>query len=108
MSYVQGMTYPAIVLNLIVGKYKAFSIFCNLILGNDFFRRLYTFEESYLTCYCRTFDLLLEEKLPKTSKILAERSIHSEIFLVEWFYTFFSRGLSYEFTLKIWDYLTYE
>lgn len=34
VSYVQGMTYPAIVLTLIVGKYKAFAIFCNLIVGN--------------------------------------------------------------------------
>jgi hypothetical protein len=60
VSYVQGMTYPAIVLNLIVGKYKAFDIFSNLIVGNDFFRRLYTFEDKYLTCYCRVFDLLLK------------------------------------------------
>jgi hypothetical protein len=44
VSYVQGMTYPAIVLNLIVGRYKAFDIFANLIIANDFFRRLYTFE----------------------------------------------------------------
>ena len=42
------------------------------------------------------------------AKVLQERSIQSEIYLVEWFYTFFSRGLSYEFTLKIWDYLAYE
>lgn len=77
MSYVQGMTYPAIVLNLIVGKYKGFDIFANLIIGNEFFRRLYTFEEKYLTCYCRTFDMLLEEKLPKIAKILQQRNIQS-------------------------------
>jgi hypothetical protein len=43
ISYVQGMTYPAIVLTIIVGKMKAFCIFSNMILSSQFYRRLFTF-----------------------------------------------------------------
>lgn len=43
ISYIQGMTYPVIVLTLVVGKVKAFCLFSNLILSNRFFKRLFTF-----------------------------------------------------------------
>ena len=43
MSYVQGMTYPTIVLVLVTGRTQAFTIFTNLVLSNPFFRRLYCF-----------------------------------------------------------------
>ena len=35
VSYVQGMTYPVIILNSIVGKFEAFRIFSNLIIRFD-------------------------------------------------------------------------
>jgi hypothetical protein len=34
-------------------------------------------------------------------------SIHSEIYLIEWLFTLFSRGLTKEATLKFWDYLLF-
>jgi hypothetical protein len=34
-------------------------------------------------------------------------SIQSEIYLIEWLFTFFSRGLSIETTLKFWDHLVF-
>ena len=64
VSYVQGMTYPVIVLDLLVGKYRAFVIFANLIVGNIFFRRLFTFEKNYFSIYCRTFENLMKETMP--------------------------------------------
>lgn len=42
VSYVQGMTYPAIILIPILGKVRAFNLFCNLILGNSFFRKTFS------------------------------------------------------------------
>jgi hypothetical protein len=36
------MTYPAMILIPILGKIKAFNLFCNLILGNPFFRKLFS------------------------------------------------------------------
>lgn len=48
ISYVQGMTYPVIILTVVVGKINAFRIFSNLILCNKFFRNMYTFEDKSL------------------------------------------------------------
>jgi hypothetical protein len=36
------MTYPAIILIPILGKARAFNLFCNLILGNSFFRKTFS------------------------------------------------------------------
>ena len=38
---------------------------------------------------------------------LARQKIDPNIFLVEWFYTIFSRAFSFETTLKLWDHLLY-
>ena len=76
------MTYPVIVLDLVVGKIKAFTIFSNLVLSNKFFRRLFMFEGNFVSIYCRTFDFLLAEYFPKLASSLIEKKIQSEIYLV--------------------------
>lgn len=95
VSYVQGMTYPAIVLITVVGKMKAFCILANQIIGIPFFKRLYTFEGKYPSIYCRTFDYLLKDINSSVYEILQRKHLSSEIFLIEWFYTFFSRVLNF-------------
>jgi hypothetical protein len=60
VSYVQGMTYPVIVLTIVVGKVKALTIFSNIILGNSFFRRLFTFEDKFIKEISFAFDFLLK------------------------------------------------
>lgn len=66
------------------------------------------FDTQYLTVYCRTFESILKDSYPKVYKALADKNIQAEVYLVEWFYTFFSRGISYKNTLKIWDRLAYQ
>ena len=56
VSYVQGMTYPVIILTSVVGKFEAFRIFSNLVISNQFFRRMYSFQDNYIDIYCRVFD----------------------------------------------------
>lgn len=107
VSYVQGMTYPVIVLTLVAGKAKAFRIFSNLVLANPFFRRLFTFEPNFVPAVARCFDLLLLEYSPHIAEKLRAQRVDSQIFLVEWFFTVFSRALSFEATLKFWDQLAY-
>lgn len=53
------MTYPTIVLTLVTGKLNAFRILCNLLLCNDFFRKMVTFEPNFVNYFCRVFDELL-------------------------------------------------
>ena len=61
ISYIQGMTYPAMILIPILGKIRAFNLFCNLVLGNPFFRRLFSMEGNFVSTLCRGFELLLAE-----------------------------------------------
>jgi hypothetical protein len=55
VSYVQGMTYPAIILIPILGKVRAFNLFCNLVLGNSFLRKTFSLEENFVETVCRAF-----------------------------------------------------
>ena len=59
VSYIQGMSYPVLVLTLVTGKVKAFRIFANLVLCNDFLRKLYTFESHFMLLATRAFQVLL-------------------------------------------------
>lgn len=107
ISYVQGMTYPIIVLTIIVGKVKAFRIFANLVLTNPFFRQLYMFEPDFVQAISRTFQMLIFDYHSEIAEKLAKLKIDSQIFLVEWFYTIFSRSLTFEGTVKFWDQFLY-
>jgi hypothetical protein len=95
ISYVQGMTYPIIVLTLVVGKVKAFQMFANLILGNSFFRKMYLFEPHFIQAVAKAFQLLLYDYQYDIADKLAKQNIDPQIFLIEWFYTMFSRSLSF-------------
>jgi hypothetical protein len=101
------MTYPAMVLIPVLGKIRAFALFSNLVLGNAFLRRLFAMDGSFVGGVCRTFESLLEDALPSVSQQLSSMGVQSEIFLIEWLFTFFSRGLSLDTTLKFWDQLLF-
>lgn len=107
VSYVQGMTYPIIVLTLVVGKVKAFQMFTNLVLVNSFFRKMYIFEPHFVQAIVKSFHLLLFEYHYEIADKMAKLKIDIQLFLVDWFFTIFSRSLSFEGTLKFWDQLLY-
>lgn len=77
MSYVQGMTYPAIILIPILGKIKAFNVFCNIVLGNSFFRKIFSLEDNYVSTTCRAFEMLLAEYQSNLHKQLKIHDIQS-------------------------------
>ena len=101
------MTYPAIILIPILGKIKAFTVFCNLLLGNSFFRRVFSLEEGFVESVCRAFDILLMDLHPNLAKKLQKLGVESKIFIIEWLFTLFSRSLSFEATLKLWDHILF-
>lgn len=89
------MTYPVIVLTITVGKVKAFNIFSNMVLSNPFFKRLFTFEPNFILILAKTFDHLLFEYNEEVALNLKQKQIDSQTYLVEWFFTVFSRSLSF-------------
>jgi hypothetical protein len=82
VSYVQGMTYPTMVLIPVLGKIRAFTLFCNLVLGNSFLRRLFAMEGNFVSSLCRGFEALLEDALPSVWQKLNAMGIQSEIYLI--------------------------
>jgi len=76
------MTYPAIILIPVVGKIKAFNIFCNLILGNSFFRKVYSMEEGFVEIVCRSLELLLADMYPAIAKKLQKAAVEAEIYMI--------------------------
>jgi hypothetical protein len=95
------------VLTLVVGKVKAFQMFANLILANKFFKKMYLFEPQFIQAIGKAFLVLLHDYNSEVAEKLARFKIDPQLFLVEWFYTIFSRSLSFEGTLKFWDQLLY-
>ena len=77
ISYVQGMTYPAGILLMVLDKYKAWECCCNVILTNEVVYNLYTFNLEKVALYCRTFDYLLSQSNDKITDRLEELLIHS-------------------------------
>ena len=51
--------------------------------------------------------MLLYDSHHELADKLVRVNIDPQLFLVEWFYTIFSRSLSFEGTLKFWDQLMY-
>ena len=88
-------------------KYKAWECCCNILLTNEVMYNLYTFNLEKIALYCRTFDYLLSQSYESVSVKLEEILLHSEIYLIEWFYTMFSRSFSLETVWKVWDLFVY-
>lgn len=77
ISYVQGMTYPIIVLTIVVGKVKAFQMFSNLVLTNSFFRKLYMFEPKFIQAVSKTFQMILFDYQHEIAEKLSYLKIES-------------------------------
>ena len=51
----------------------------------------YTFDMGLVEAYFRTFDLLLEERHPQLLQHFLSLGLDTDIFLVDWMYTLFTR-----------------
>jgi hypothetical protein len=50
---------------------------------------------------------LLEDHIPWLFEQLNDLGIDTEIFLIEWFYTFFGRAFTLSTVLRVWDLFVY-
>jgi hypothetical protein len=103
IKYVQGMSYLAWIFLIRMNPYNAFACFCNLILSDTFVFSLYTFEELKIKKIVSYFGECLNDKRPKLYKHMMDLAVDSELFLIEWAYTLYSRAFSLRIVSKIWD-----
>ncbi|PHJ17716.1 tbc domain-containing protein [Cystoisospora suis] len=102
IGYVQGMAYIAATLLLYMDEYSTFVCLSNLLLRRSL-QAFYTFDMTVVALYFRTFDALLAERLPNVAGHFEALGIHSDIFLIEWMYTLFTRCLPFELVGRVWD-----
>mmetsp|Transcript_22969 Transcript_22969/g.25979 ORF Transcript_22969/g.25979 Transcript_22969/m.25979 type:complete len:554 (+) Transcript_22969:98-1759(+) len=102
IGYVQGMAYLAGMLLFHMDSYSAFCCLCNLMAWDNF-HAFYKFRINELQAYFDAFDALLKEKQPKLSKHFQELGLTSDVYLIDWFYTVFSRCFTLDVAARVWD-----
>lgn len=103
IKYVQGMSYLSWILLIRLNPYQAFSCFCNLILSDPFVFALYSFNEIKIKTVVGFFEECLKDKRPKLFKHMSDLGVDTELFIIEWAYTLYSRAFSLRIVSKIWD-----
>ena len=77
-----------------MNPYQAFCSFCNLILSDPFVFSLYSFNEKKIKTIVGYFGECLKDKKPKLFKLMNDLGVDTELFIIEWAYTLFSRSFS--------------
>lgn len=73
---------------------NSFIAFSNVILTDPFVSALYTFEEDKIKKIVSFFEECMNDKKPKLYKYTQQLGVESELFIIEWAYTFYSRAFS--------------
>lgn len=70
--------------------------------------KMITVEEGFVDEICRVFDrMLMKVNVKLYNRVVKELHVRSEVFIVDWFWTFYSRNLSPQTILRIWDLFLY-
>jgi hypothetical protein len=88
---------------------QAFRCFVNLIekrgrIANGF----YKLEHSAVKRFIGIFDSYFRERLPALKKHMTSEQISSEMYLIDWNLTLFSKSLPLESAARIWDCFLYD
>ena len=104
IGYVQGLSFIVAMLLLYMEEVQAFRCLVNLIdkrrgVGRGF----YKLEPAAVNHFVSVFDEYFKSKLPQLYKHMTLEQISSEMFLIDWNLTLFSKSLSLESAARIWD-----
>ncbi len=103
MGYVQGMSYVAGILLLILGsELETFTCFLNLMDSRNNVQ-FYQLDQSTIVRYTITFDYFFQSYLPDLYAHFSKVGVTSEMFLLDWNLTLFSKTLGLEAAVRFWD-----
>ena len=102
VGYIQGMSFIAAHLLLQMDPDFAFCCMVNL-LDESIFYSFYTFNMVNIRKYCLVFEELLKIHLPTVDKHFEELQIKSDMYLIDWIMTIFTKSLPLEIVGRIWD-----
>uniref|UniRef100_A0A671NQT2 TBC1 domain family member 14-like n=1 Tax=Sinocyclocheilus anshuiensis TaxID=1608454 RepID=A0A671NQT2_9TELE len=102
VGYVQGMSFIAAVLILNMNTADAFIAFANL-LNKPCQMAFYRVDHSLMLTYFATFEVFFEENLPKLFAHFKNNSLSSDIYLIDWIFTLYSKSLPLDIACRVWD-----
>ncbi|XP_052007969.1 TBC1 domain family member 14 isoform X1 [Xyrauchen texanus] len=102
VGYVQGMSFIAAVLILNMDTADAFIAFANL-LNKPCQIGFYRVDHSLMLTYFAAFEVFFEENLPKLFAHFKNNSLSSDIYLIDWIFTLYSKSLPLDIACRVWD-----
>ncbi|XP_056125865.1 TBC1 domain family member 14 isoform X1 [Rhinichthys klamathensis goyatoka] len=102
VGYVQGMSFIAAVLILNMNTADAFIAFANL-LNKPCQMAFYRVDHSLMLTYFAAFEVFFEENLPKLFAHFKNNSLSSDIYLIDWIFTLYSKSLPLDIACRVWD-----
>lgn len=104
IAYVQGLSYPAGMLLLYMSDYQALVCLSNM-LDSPMLRSFYLLSIDGMVRYLRLFDLILSYNLPKLAEHFNRIGLIPEQYLVDWFFTLFTKCFDIAVTGRVWDWM---
>ena len=104
VGYVQGMAYLMVFLLVLSRPYRAFKLFCGLVMGDSPLFSLFSFREREIDRVNSEMRSLMERESPRLFSELEGRGMGvSNVLWVEWTYAMFLRTFDLESCLVLWD-----
>mmetsp|Transcript_26390 Transcript_26390/g.39161 ORF Transcript_26390/g.39161 Transcript_26390/m.39161 type:complete len:681 (-) Transcript_26390:163-2205(-) len=108
VGYVQGMSYVVAVFLLYMEEYDAFVCLSNLLNKNRTNIDFYKLQKPAINYYVNCFDFFFSQYLPLLHEHFIGEGISSEMFLLDWYLTVFSKALPLEVAARMWDIYLYQ
>jgi len=102
VGYVQGMSYLAAVFLLNLDEYNAFICLANL-LNNPCYMTFFNMNMEKIHKYMEALDVVMAKEVPKVHRRLKDLGITSEIFMIDWVLTLYSKSLPLDVAARVWD-----
>eukprot|EP00471_Norrisiella_sphaerica_P007266 CAMPEP_0184480508 /NCGR_PEP_ID=MMETSP0113_2-20130426/2024_1 /TAXON_ID=91329 /ORGANISM="Norrisiella sphaerica, Strain BC52" /LENGTH=634 /DNA_ID=CAMNT_0026859047 /DNA_START=378 /DNA_END=2282 /DNA_ORIENTATION=+ len=102
VTYVQGMSYLALVLVHHMEQSKAFDCLCNLLDCDYFHHYLYT-DAEHIRIRFTIFDELMAVNLPRLHRHFLQMGLLPDCYLMDWLMCLHSRQLSIRAASRVWD-----
>ncbi|CAN7999201.1 unnamed protein product [Ixodes pacificus] len=102
VGYVQGMSFLAAMLLLNLDVADAFICFANL-LNRPCQLAFFRVDQPQMNAYYTLYEDFFRENLPKLFAHFQKHSLTSDLYLVDWIYTLYSRSLPLDVASRVWD-----
>lgn len=106
IGYVQGMSYLAAILLLYLDDSAAFSCLANLL--NRSVQMAFYKMDVDMQQYISLFETLFKRTLPELFSHFESIGLTSDMYLLDWILTIFSKSLPLDLSTRLWDIYIYE